>query len=93
MVFINKADAADAEMIELVEMELKDLLQEIGYDPEKVPFVSGSALCALEGKNPELGKNAILKLMETVDSKVPVPAREINKPFFMPVEHSYTISG
>jgi elongation factor Tu len=74
-------------------MELKDLLKEIGFDPEKVPFVSGSALSALEGKNPDLGKNAILKLMETVDKQVPVPTREISKPFFMPVEHSYSISG
>lgn len=74
-------------------MELKDLLKEIGFDPEKVPFVSGSALSALESKNPELGKQSILKLLDTIDEKVPVPTREINKPFFMPVEHSYSISG
>ena len=80
-------------MIELVEMELKDLLKEIGFDPEKVPFVSGSALAALEGKSPELGKDAILKLMSTVDNQIPVPLREISKPFFMPVEHSYSIAG
>lgn len=93
VVFINKADAADKEMIDLVEMELKDLLKEIGYDPEKVPFVSGSALSALENKNPELGKNAILKLMETVDQAMAVPTRDINKPFLLPIEHAYAISG
>ena len=80
-------------MLELVEMELKDLLNDIGFDAEKVPFIHGSALSALEGKNEEIGKKAILKLMETIDTKVTVPAREINKPFFMAIEHSYTISG
>ena len=80
-------------MIELVEMELKDLLKEVGYDPDNVPFVSGSALAALEGKNQEIGKNAILKLLEFVDTKVPIPPRDITKPFLLPIEHSYTISG
>lgn len=93
VIFINKADAADKEMIELVEMELKDLLKEVGYDPEKVPFVSGSALAALENKNLEIGKNMILKLMETVDKHVSLPVRDINKPFMLPVEHAYAISG
>ena len=93
VIFINKADAADAEMIELVEMELKDLLKEIGYNPDVVPFVSGSALSALENKNPELGKQAILKLMETVDNHLPLPAREVTKPFLLPIEHSYAIAG
>jgi elongation factor Tu len=93
VIFINKADAADAEMIELVEMELKDLLKEIGYDPDKIPLVSGSALAALEGKSPELGKNQILKLMATIDDKIPVPPREITKPFMMIMEQSYSIPG
>ena len=93
VVFINKADAADSEMIELVEMELKDLLKEIGYDPEKIPFVSGSALAALQGINPELGRSKILQLMETVDNSLPLPQREINKPFLLPIEHSYAIAG
>jgi elongation factor Tu len=93
VIFINKADAADKEMIELVEMELKDLLKEVGYDPETTPIVSGSALCALENKQPELGKDAILKLMETVDAHVAMPPRDITKPFMMPIEHSYSIAG
>lgn len=93
VVFINKADAADKEMIELVEMELKDLLKEVGYDPDKTPIVSGSALAALENKTPDLGRSAILKLMETVDSHVQQPARDITKPFLLPIEHAYAISG
>ena len=93
VVFINKADAADKEMIELVEMELKDLMTEIGYNPETVPFISGSALAALEGKNPELGREKILKLMEIVDTHVKVPPRDITKPFLLPIEHTYAISG
>lgn len=93
VVFINKADAADEEMIELVEMELKDLLVEVGFDANKVPFVSGSALAALQGLNPDLGKNAIFKLMEIIDSEFPVPERDINKPFLIPLEHSYSIPG
>ncbi len=91
--FINKEDAADKEMIELVEMELKDLLTELGFNSESVPFVSGSALAALEGKNPELGREKILKLMETVDNYVKLPPRDISKPFLLPIEHSYAISG
>lgn len=93
VVYINKADAADEEMIELVEMELKELLAEIGFDADKVPFVSGSALAALQGEDPNLGKNSILKLMETVDSEFPNPERDINKPFLIPIEHSYSIAG
>jgi elongation factor Tu len=92
-VFINKEDAADKEMIELVEMELKDLLNELGFNADSVPFVSGSALAALEGKNPELGREKILKLMETVDTHVKLPPRDISKPFLLPIEHSYAISG
>ena len=93
VIFINKADAADAEMIELVEMELKDLLKELGYDADATPFVSGSALAALENKSPEIGRDAILKLMETVDAHIQLPPREITKPFCLPIEHSYTIAG
>jgi elongation factor Tu len=93
VVFINKEDQADAEMIELVEMELKDLLTELGFNADSVPFVSGSALCALEDKNPALGREKILQLMKVVDDYVKVPPRDINKPFCLPIEHSYSISG
>ncbi|CAD6234633.1 GSCOCG00002026001-RA-CDS [Cotesia congregata] len=93
VVFINKVDAADAEMIELVEMEIRELLSEMGYDGDKVPVIKGSALCALEGKNPEIGSQAIMKLLEAVDGHVPTPIRDLDKPFMMPVENAYSIAG
>ncbi|CAL1266216.1 unnamed protein product [Larinioides sclopetarius] len=97
VVFINKIDSADQEMIELVEMELRDLLTEIGYKGEEIPFVYGSALYALEfvlqGKDPEKGANTIMKLLETVDSHIPTPVRDLDKPFLLPIEHVHSIPG
>ncbi|KAJ8984812.1 hypothetical protein NQ317_013010 [Molorchus minor] len=83
VVFINKVDAADKEMVELVEMEIRELLTEMGFD----------ALCALEGKNPEIGSEAIIKLLKEVDAHIPTPVRELDKPFLLPVEHTYSIPG
>lgn len=93
VVFINKVDAADSEMVELVEMEIRELMTQIGYDGDNVPFVSGSALCALEDRQPEIGSEAIVKLMEAVDSYIPTPTRELDKPFLLPVENVYSIPG
>lgn len=93
VVFINKADAADAEMVELVEMEIRELLSEMGFDGEKIPVVTGSALCALEDKNPEIGSESVLKLLNEVDAYIPTPVRELDKPFLLPVEHTYSIPG
>ncbi|XP_029171814.1 elongation factor Tu, mitochondrial-like [Nylanderia fulva] len=93
IVFINKVDAADSEMVELVEMEIRELLSEMGYDGDNVPIVKGSALCALEGKNPEIGAKAILELLEVVDKNIPTPVRELDKPFLLPVENVYSIPG
>ncbi|XP_063702630.1 elongation factor Tu [Culicoides brevitarsis] len=93
VVFINKVDAADAEMVELVEMEIRELMTEMGYDGDNAPIVKGSALCALEGKNPEIGSEAIIKLLEEVDKHVPTPVRDLDKPFLLPVEHVYSIPG
>ncbi|CAL1684993.1 unnamed protein product [Lasius platythorax] len=93
IVFINKVDAADSEMVELVEMEIRELLSEMGYDGDNVPIVKGSALCALEGKNPEIGAQAILQLLEVVDKYIPTPERELDKPFLLPVENVYSIPG
>ena len=86
-------DAADEEMVELVEMEIRELLNEMGFDGEKCPVIKGSALCALEGKNPEIGSEAIMKLLAAVDSHIPTPVRELDKPFRMPVENVYSIPG
>lgn len=93
VVFINKVDAADAEMVDLVEMEIRELMTEMGYDGDNIPVVKGSALCALEGKNQEIGANAVLKLLEEVDKYIPNPVRELDKPFFLPVETVYSIPG
>ncbi|XP_070838180.1 elongation factor Tu, mitochondrial [Chaetodon trifascialis] len=94
VVFINKADAVeDKEMLELVEIEIRELLTEFGYDGENTPVVIGSALCALENREPELGVNAVMKLLEVVDSYVPLPKRELEKPFLLPIEGVYSIPG
>ncbi|KZC05446.1 Elongation factor Tu, mitochondrial [Dufourea novaeangliae] len=93
VVFVNKIDAADKEMIELVEMEIRELLTEMGYDGDKIPIVTGSALCALEGNNPGIGKESILKLLDAVDSHIPTPIRDLDKPFLMPVESVFSIAG
>lgn len=93
VVFINKADAVDSETLELVEIELRELMTELGYDGDNIPVVIGSALNALDGKNEELGKTAILKLLNVVDEYVPTPVRDLDKPFFLPIENVYSIVG
>lgn len=93
VIFINKVDAADQEMVELVEMEIRELMSEMGYDGDNVPVIKGSALSALEGKNPEIGSKAILELMAEIDRFIPTPVRELDKPFLLPVENVYSIPG
>ena len=86
VVFINKVDTVDdAEMLELVEMEMRDLLVEYGYSKD-TPIIMGSALHALNGTKPEIGKDAIMKLMKAVDDWIPTPVRDLDKPFLMSVE-------
>ncbi|KAK4407103.1 Elongation factor Tu, mitochondrial [Sesamum angolense] len=92
--FLNKVDAVDdPELLELVEMELRELLSFYKFPGDDIPIVRGSALSALEGTNEEIGKKAILKLMEAVDSYIPDPIRQLDKPFLMPVEDVFTIQG
>jgi len=93
VVFINKVDAADEEMIELVEMEVRELLTEMGFNGDEVPVVKGSALAALEDKTPEIGKDSIVSLMDTVDTTFPDPVRDLDKPYLMPIESVYSITG
>jgi elongation factor Tu len=83
----------DKELLELVEMEVRDLLTHYGFPGDKTPFVVGSALKALEGDQSEIGVQAIEKLVEVLDSYVPEPEREIAKPFLMPIEDVFSISG
>ncbi|MDC0349028.1 elongation factor Tu [Alphaproteobacteria bacterium] len=93
-VYLNKCDMVDdPELLELVEMEVRELLSKYDFPGDDIPVIKGSALCALEGKNPELGKESILKLMEAVDTYIPQPKREVDKPFLMPVEDVFSISG
>ncbi|XP_012282722.1 elongation factor Tu, mitochondrial [Orussus abietinus] len=93
VVFINKIDAADTEMVELVEMEIKELLGEMGFDAENIPVVKGSALSALQGKDPEIGSKAVFELLDAVDKYIPTPVRDLDKPFLLPVESVYSIPG
>ena len=87
VVFVNKVDAVDdPDMLELVEMEMRDILTEYGFEGEKVPIIMGSALCALNGEKKEIGEDAIVKLMKTVDEAIPTPVRDLDKPFLMPIE-------
>jgi elongation factor Tu len=94
VVYMNKADMVDdKELLELVEMEVRDLLTHYGFPGDKTPFIIGSALKALEGDQSEIGIPSIYKLVDTLDAHVPEPQREINKPFLMPIEDVFSISG
>ena len=94
VVFMNKVDMVDdAELLDLVELEIRELLSKYEFPGDEIPVVKGSALMALEGKRPEIGKEAILTLMAEVDRYIPTPARATDKPFLMPVEDVFSISG
>ena len=94
VVYLNKADQVDdPELIELVEMEVRDLLSSYDFPGDEVPIVVGSALKALEGDESEIGKPSILKLMDAVDEYIPTPQRPTDQPFLMPVEDVFTITG
>ena len=94
VVFLNKCDMVDdAELLDLVELEVRELLSKYEFPGDKIPIVRGSALCALENKDPKLGHDAILELMKAVDASIPQPARPKDKPFLMPIEDVFSISG
>jgi elongation factor Tu len=94
VVFLNKVDMVDdPELLDLVELEVRELLSSYQFPGDDIPIIKGSALCALEGKNPELGHDAILELMKAVDSYIPQPERPIDQPFLMPIEDVFSISG
>ncbi len=94
VVFMNKIDMVDdAELADLVELEVRELLSSYGFPGDEIPVIRGSALCALEDRNPELGKEAILKLMAAVDAYIPQPERAKDRPFLMPIEDVFSISG
>jgi len=94
IVFMNKCDMVDdAELLELVEMEVRELLSKYDFPGDDIPIVKGSALKAMEGDKGELGEEAILKLADALDSYIPTPERAIDKPFLMPIEDVFSISG
>ena len=94
VVYLNKVDQVDdAELIDLVEEEIRDLLNKYEFPGDTTPIIRGSALAACEDGDEEIGKNSILKLMEAVDTFIPQPPRELDKPFLMPVEDVFSISG
>jgi elongation factor Tu len=93
VVFLNKVDMADPDLLELVEMEVRELLSSYQFPGDDIPIIHGSALCALEDRDPEKGEQAILKLMEAVDAYIPQPERPIDRPFLMPIEDVFSISG
>ena len=94
VVFLNKCDMVDdPELLELVEMEVRELLAKYDFPGDDIPIIRGSALVALENGDPELGKNAVLKLMEAVDAYIPQPERPVDLPFLMPIEDVFSISG
>ena len=94
VVFLNKVDQVDdPELLELVELEIREELSKRGFDGDNIPIVSGSALAALEDRNPEIGENQIVELMKAVDDWIPQPERPLDKPFLMPIEDVFSISG
>ena len=94
IVFLNKADMVDdEELVELVEMEVRELLDQYDFPGDDTPIVIGSALKALEGDDSEIGKPSIVKLVETLDSYIPEPTRDVDRPFLMPIEDVFSISG
>ena len=94
IVFLNKADMVDdEELVELVEMEVRELLDQYDFPGDDTPIVIGSALKALEGDDSEIGKPSIVKLVETLDEYIPEPTRDIDQPFLMPIEDVFSISG
>ena len=94
VVYMNKIDQVDdKELVELVEMELRELLTSYEFPGDTIPIIKGSALAALEGKDDEIGKNSILELLKAVDEYIPQPTRITDKPFLMPVEDVFSISG
>jgi len=94
VVYMNKVDQVDdEELIELVEMEIRELLSKYDFPGDDIPIIKGSALAALEGRDPEIGENSIRELMKAVDEYIPTPERPVDKPFLLPIEDVFSISG
>lgn len=93
VVYINKADQVDQEMLELVEIEIRELLCDFGFDGGNCPVIIGSALQALKGSENEIGEPSIMKLMDALDSYIPAPVRDFTSPFLLPIDNAFTVPG
>jgi len=94
VVFLNKVDLVDdEELLELVEMEIRELLDFYDFPGDDIPIIRGSALAAAEGRDPEIGSERVLELMQAVDDTIPEPIRDLDKPFLMPIEDTFSIAG
>ena len=94
VVYLNKVDQVDdQELLELVEVEIRELLSKYDFPGDDIPIVKGSALAAVEDRDENIGKNSIIELMSKIDEYIPAPTRELDKPFLMPVEDVFSISG
>lgn len=93
IVFINKADLTDKESLELVELEIRELLCDFGFDGIQCPVICGSALLALQGDLSDLGEPSILKLISAIDNYIPTPTRDITSPVLMPIDNAFTVPG
>ncbi|MGE0409755.1 MAG: elongation factor Tu, partial [Amphiplicatus sp.] len=94
VVFLNKVDMVDdQELLDLVEMEVRELLTKYNFPGDDIPIIKGSALKALEGTDPEIGENAVRALIKAVDDYIPTPARPVDQPFLLPIEDVFSISG
>lgn len=94
VVYINKADQVDNEVLELVELEIRELLTSFGFDGNNTPVIYGSALLALKGDTTsEIGEKSIVKLLETIDSYIPTPTRDHTSPFILPIDNAFTVPG
>lgn len=93
VVYINKADQVDSEVLELVEIEIRELLCDFGFDGGNCPVICGSALQALNGESSEIGEPSIRKLLDSVDEYIPTPVRDLKSPFLLPIDNAFTVPG
>jgi elongation factor Tu len=93
VVYINKADQVDNEILELVEIEIRELLCDFGFDGDACPMIRGSALLAMQGNDSEIGEPSIRKLLQAIDDFIPTPVRDLTSPFVLPIDNGFTVPG
>lgn len=93
VVYVNKADQVDQEVLELVELEIRELLSDFGFDGDASPVIYGSALLAMKGDSSEIGEKSIWKLLDAIDTYIPTPTRDFTSPFMLPIDNAFTVPG